>query len=180
MFNNRANKSQGFINSKAFKNFILFWQRFDKHDVAGVSAKAAYYLLLSFFPLVLLLFSIIADSGEKISEFIIPPSVAILLQDVSPSQTALKITSLAIIIWSASTSIWALMTGIYTAYTGSHKIKPVQGRIRALFYTLILIVAIFFCISLTFLSGTGFRQLSKIRITTSLERAHFFCQIFFI
>lgn len=140
------------MNNKVVRIFARFLQRFSSHDIAGISAKATYYLLLSFFPLSLILLSVFAKSEINILEYILPSSIVVLLQDITTMESALTVTSLVILLWSASTSIWALMTGVYTAYSGHRKIKLVQGRLRALFFILILIIAIFTCISITFLS----------------------------
>ncbi|WP_312103815.1 YihY/virulence factor BrkB family protein [Lachnoclostridium sp.] len=139
-------------NNRAIKIVVRFMQRFTSHDITGITAKATYYLLLSFFPLSLILLSIFAKSEVNILEYIVPSSIVVLLKDISTLESALTVTSLIILLWSASTSIWALMTGVHTAYTGNRKIKLVQGRIRAISFVFILIIAIFICISLTFLS----------------------------
>lgn len=135
---------------KILNQILAFFQRFNEHDITGSAAKATYYLLLSFFPLCLMLLPLFDDS--RILTVFLPSSVAVLLNDIAKPELAYQTTSAVIILWSASASIWALMTGIHTAYTGERKLKLIQGRIRAVLLIFILVAALLLCVSITFLS----------------------------
>jgi len=128
-----------------------FLRRYRKHDITGSAAKVTYYLLLSFFPLCLLLISLLENTD--ILNIFLPESIAVLLQDISAPDLGFQTTSAVVILWSASTSIWALMTGIHTAYTGERKINLIHGRIRAIVLVFILVIALMLCASATFLSN---------------------------
>ncbi|ABX43039.1 YihY/virulence factor BrkB family protein [Lachnoclostridium phytofermentans] len=135
---------------KILNHILAFIQRFNEHDITGSAAKATYYLLLSFFPLCLLLLPLFDDT--RILTIFLPSSVAVLLEDIVKPELAFQTTSIVIILWSASASIWALMTGIYTAYTGEKKLKLIQGRIRAILLIFILVAALLLCVSVTIFS----------------------------
>lgn len=136
--------------NKILNHIMAFFRRFSKHDITGSAAKATYYLLLSFFPLCLLLLSLFRDN--EILDVFLPSSVATLLNDISTPELTIQTPSVVFILWSASSSIWALMTGIYTAYTGKRKLELIQGRIRAILLIFILVTAIILCVSATFFS----------------------------
>jgi membrane protein len=129
---------------------MAFIQRFNEHDITGSAAKATYYLLLSFFPLSLMLLPLFDDT--RILTVFLPSSIAVLLNDIAKPELAFQTTSAVIILWSASASIWALMTGIHTAYTGERKLKLIQGRLRAVLLIFILVAALILCVSITFFS----------------------------
>jgi len=130
---------------------VEFYRRFLRHDIPGTAAKATYYLLLSFFPLCLLLIHLLQNTS--VLEAVLPSVVAPLLGSLSKPEAAFQTSSVLLILWSASACVWALMTGIHTAYTGRRKIKMLQGRARALLFLFVLAAVTFLCVSLTFFSG---------------------------
>ena len=149
-------------NNKKISAFMIFLKRCGEHDILGMSAKTTYYLLISFFPLALLLLSVVTDNNIQIFTFIVPPSVLIVLEDVikSAPQRNMTVVSLILLIWSASTSVWALMSGVYVAHTGYRHKRMKRGRLRALIFIIFLIIFVFICVSLTFLSGMAVDWLS--------------------
>ena len=149
-----AKKFDFFLKFKIFRFIFEFFRRFTKHDILGMAAKAAYYLLISFFPLSILLISVIAANGAAMFEYIMPASVLVILEDILKikPQRGLTIISIIITIWSASRSIWALMNGIYVIHTGHQRGRLKKGRIRAFFYVILLAAATVTLVSLTFIS----------------------------
>jgi len=132
----------------------------------GISAKTAYYLLLSFFPLTLLLLSAVSKTNIRIFNYIFPPFVIKILEEVMKISPDIKITTISfiIVLWSASTSIWALMDGIHLAYTGRMHDKLKNGRLRALIFTIFLMIFAFICVSLTFLTALDLSHFASERL----------------
>lgn len=134
-----------------YKTILAFIHRFNDHDITGSAAKATYYLLLSFFPLCLILIALLQNT--QILDYILPPSVAVLLDDIATPAAAFQTSSVVIILWSASSSVWALMTGIHAAYTGERKIKLLYGKFRSILLIFILVIDFVACSILTFVSN---------------------------
>lgn len=148
-----------------FKNnkVVLFWEHCNSHDIIGMSAKTSYYMLLSVFPLALLLFPVLSRLDIQMFEYIIPSSVITILTKATsstPPKSELTIISLVLIVWSATSSIWALMKGISIIHNGLIHLKIKQGRFWALVFTILLTIVIIICIALTFLSGILINWLS--------------------
>lgn len=150
--------------NKFINILILFWNRCNSHDIVGIAAKSTYYMLLSFFPLILILISVTAGHNLQILDYFIPPSLIAILEDVRNSiaqKGAITLVSSILLVWSASTSIHALMRGIYIAHTGNIHEKAKKGRFWAIIFTLLFIFAAFICTSLTFFSGFAINELSS-------------------
>ena len=137
------------------KAIIIFFKRVKEHNIFGMSAKTAYYLILSFFPLALLMLSAISKTNTRMFKYIMPPFVIRILDDVVKISPDIKITTLSfvIVLWSASTAIWALMDGIHLAYTGRMHDRLKNGRLRAILFTLFLVIFAFICVSVTFIGS---------------------------
>ncbi len=139
--------------SPIIKSSIQFWRRFDGHDIFGVAAKTAFNLILSFFPLALLLLAVIANmpdgSGLQIFELIIPPSVLGVLANATSAYPGRELTafSLLLSIWSASNAITVLMNGVYRAYTGKRQTRFIRERIRSLIFTAVMAVLVYVCVA---------------------------------
>ena len=108
-------------------------------NVIGIAAQTAFFLLLSIFPIVLVIASWLArfplDVDAGILETLLPaPVLDIVINVVENSPTSPTSTILPIIVsvWSASAGIWALMRGIGVAHTGSIP-QFVSGRLRSIF-----------------------------------------------
>ena len=140
------------------KNIKKFFSRIREHNIFGMSAKTAYYLILSFFPLMLLMLSAVSSADTDMFAYIMPPFVIKILDDIMKITPDIKVAALsfAVALWSASTAIWALMDGIHLAYTGRVHDKLKNGRIRAIVFTLILMIMAFVFVSAAFLSGMNF------------------------
>lgn len=122
-------------------------------NLTGESAKAAYYIFLSFFPLILVIFALTGIfGGEQTFDWIMdqirgrtPPSTAAFLDDVvrqitsRPEAGALGI-GILLTIWSASGSIAALADGLDTVYDVKERRNWFKKRVLVL--TLLLAVVV--------------------------------------
>ena len=166
------------------KSIKIFLKRIKEHNTFGMSAKTAYYLILSFFPLVLLILSGVSKTNTRMFKYIMPPFVIKILDDIMKITPDIKIATLSfiVVLWSASTAIWALMDGIHLAYTGRTHDKLKNGRIRAILFTLLLIIFAFICVSLTFLSSINinFRLLIPDRFSDRFMKFFQIYEIFHI
>ena len=136
----------------------VFWKRFVRHDISGLAAKSAYYLLLSIFPLTLLLHSVTKTDARTLSILFAPRFVTDILSNAAGHPNVqVTLLSIALLIWPASTAIWALLNGIHVTYTGRCCEKIRSGRYRAVVLTAGLAAVVFLCLSLPFLVGNMMR-----------------------
>jgi len=148
---------------KSIKAGKEHWKRIDSHDIFGMSAKTTYYLLLSFFPLTLLLLTVASGLDLSIFEFIIPPSVLSALEGVIDAAPRGNVTVLSsvLLVWSASSAIWALMKGFHLIHTGERYRNFGKGRGLAMLFVLALAIFALISVSLTFLSRIAVNWLSS-------------------
>jgi membrane protein len=109
-------------------NFIKqLWQKIKADDVQGVSAQLTYYLILSLFPFLIFIMTLIGyahisleDKIQQLEQIMPAEAVSIIeeiLQDVSEgrSQALLSFGMLATL-WAASKGINAIIKGLNRAY----------------------------------------------------------------
>lgn len=101
--------------------------RFNEDDVTALAAQMTYYMILSVFPFLILLLSILAQTGlsssevlENIAQAMPEESSAVIIgvinETVSASTTGLMSVSMLAALWTASNGVGALMKGINKAY----------------------------------------------------------------
>lgn len=115
-----------------FKNsaIISFWNRCNRHDIIGMSAKISYYMIISIFPLAIILLPILSKLDMRMFEYIIPSSVIAILTSATsstPPKDQLTILSILLILWSSTSSIWALMKGISVIHDRINSFKNKKG-----------------------------------------------------
>ena len=117
-------------------------------NIVGIAAQTAFFLLLSLFPLVMTVVSVLSRLDITMdSEFlrgIFPASVAEVIVGVIESgrvSTTFTVITLALSLWSASAGIWALMKGICLSHIGRNP-KYLRGRATAMFVTVAFLVTL--------------------------------------
>lgn len=122
-------------------------------NLTGESAKAAYYIFLSLFPLILVIFALTGYfGGDQAFQWIMdqirsqtPPTTAAFLDDVvrqitsNPEAGALGI-GLVLTFWSASGSVAALADGLNTVYDVEERRGWLKKRGMALLLLLAVVV----------------------------------------
>ena len=128
---------------------VLLVHRVVIHDVFSRAAKTAFYLMLSLFPLLLFLVSVLNQAQISLDmdslTLFLPRDMAALVLEIgklAPSQGNWPLLSALASTWSASAGVWALMLGTYQAYRQDKMKSPIRYRLLALLITFGFAVAI--------------------------------------
>jgi len=136
-----------------------FWDRFNEAEVLGLSAQLAYFFLLSIFPLLLFIVTLIGyfplDDGmiiEMLSDYLPADVVQMIEQNLTQivnnrSGSLLSISILGTL-WSASNGFNAITRSFNKAYQVETKRNFILGRLVAIGLMLTIVLAIFFALLL--------------------------------
>ena len=148
---------RGNENKKSFLDgLIYFIVKIKDDDIFALGAQLAYYLMLSFFPLLIFLMTVIGfirlDSADILDGLraILPNNVfslvdATVLEIINTQYVGLLGASIAITVWSASSGFRAVIKGLNKAYD----IKDTRSFIKRAFIAIIFTVALVLVIVLT-------------------------------
>ncbi|HZJ57926.1 MAG TPA: YihY/virulence factor BrkB family protein [Clostridia bacterium] len=154
-----------------FLNFIgCMYRRFLDDDILALGAQMAYYLVLSFFPFLIFLISLIGYSpisSRQVLEGllgILPEEAYILVRDTiveirGTRSGGLVSVSGVLSLWFASNGIGSIITGLNKAYDEREKRSFIKVKLISVFFTLLLSVAIVFSFALLVFGGVIKRRL---------------------
>ncbi|MGE4282419.1 MAG: YihY/virulence factor BrkB family protein [Clostridia bacterium] len=139
--------------SKCIRCIKKLYIRFYEDDVSALGAQLAYYFLMSFFPFLIFLITLVGytplSSEEMIKELsnILPENAYLLVRQVIPLVTAGRnkgLLSMGIIttLWVASNGVGALMRGLNKAYDQEEKRPFWMVKGIAVLFTIILAILI--------------------------------------
>lgn len=137
---------------KTVKLITGFLEAMREDHVGAYAAQTAYFIMLSFFPFIILLVTLIRYTSitpadvYRASQMIFPPSmdsfILGLINEVY-SKTAVTISISAIVAaWSAGKGFLALMRGMNTIYNVEERRNYIILRLRSALYTVVFVVAI--------------------------------------
>lgn len=138
------------INKRSFFDFIVYFIiKIKNDDIFALGAQLAYYLILSFFPFLIFLMTIIGFSrldSMKIIEglsAILPSSVfeltsTIVVEVVENQYTGLLGVSIILSMWAASSAFRAVTKGMNKAYNVKENRSLIKRVIIALIWTFAL------------------------------------------
>lgn len=162
------------INNKSFLDKIVFFiVKVNNDDIFALGAQLAYYLILSFFPFLLFLLTIVGFSRLNTAEIlvglstILPISVYGLIEttvvEVVETQNAgLLGASLILTIWSASSGFRAVIKGLNKAYDIKEKRTFIKRAIVGIVFTLALVLVIMLTLAMLVFGEILGEQLLKI------------------
>ena len=118
------------------------------NNIVGIAAQIAFFLLISLFPLVLTVVSLLArlniEMHPELFDGVFPLQVVSVINSVIENgrvSTTFTIVTGALTLWSASAGVWAMMRGICLSYT--HRVPNwLRGRFRAVFVTVLFMAMI--------------------------------------
>ena len=139
-----------------FQFMIYFVVKINNDDIFALGAQLAYYLVLSFFPFLIFLMTLIGysnlDSMQVINGLrtILPSTIVdltslVIIEVVEGQHGGLLGASVILTIWSASSAFRALLKGINKAYS----IKENRSFIKRCIIAVIFTFALAFTIILT-------------------------------
>lgn len=162
------------INNKSFLDKMVFFiVKVNNDDIFALGAQLAYYLILSFFPFLLFLLTIVGFSRLNTAEIlvglstILPISVYGLIEttvvEVVETQNAgLLGASLILTIWSASSGFRAVIKGLNKAYDIKEKRTFIKRAIVGIVFTLALVLVIMLTLAMLVFGEILGEQLLKI------------------
>lgn len=142
---------------RSFFNFIIYLiVKVKKDDVFALGAQLAYYLILSFFPFLMFLITLIGFSNLNSMEIIdglrtlLPSNVfdltsATIVEVVENQHAGLLGVSIMLSVWAASSAFRAVIKGINKAYN----VRENRSFIKISIIAIISIVALAFIIIIT-------------------------------
>lgn len=137
---------------KLIKDIQGFMNRLNEDHVGAFAAQAAFFILLSFIPIVLLLMTLVQYTnisqemaGDTLMQ-VVPAEFKVLVSEIinevyQKSSSTVPVTAV-VTLWSAGKGINALTTGFNSVYHVEETRNYITGRIRSALYTLIFIVAV--------------------------------------
>lgn len=137
---------------KSIKMIFGFMDAMQDDHVGAYAAQSAYFIMLSFFPFIILLVTLIqytsitAQDVYHAAQMIFPESmdnfIMGLIEEVY-SKTALTVSLSAIVTaWSAGKGFLALMRGMNTIYNVEERRNYLILRFRSALYTVAFVVAV--------------------------------------
>lgn len=149
-------KERGVKNRSFFNFMIYFIVKINQDDIFALSAQLAYYLILSFFPFLIFLMTLIGfsklDSMEVIGGLrnILPSSAfqlisSTIVEIIETQSTGLLGASILLVIWSSSSAFRAVIKGVNKAYG----IKENRTFIKRAIIAILCTFALAFVILLT-------------------------------
>lgn len=148
---------KGNIRKKSFLDGIIYFiVKVNNDDIFALGAQLAYYLMLSFFPFLIFLMTVVGfshlDSADILDGLrtILPNNVFSLVdvtvvEIVETQNAGLLGASIALTIWSASSGFRAVVKGLNKAYN----IKDSRSFIKRSFVAIIFTLALVMIIMLT-------------------------------
>ena len=145
------------VRKKGFFNFIIYFiVKIRDDDIFALAAQLAYYLILSFFPFLIFLLTLVGfsnlDSMEVLGALraILPTSAFeliynVIIEVIEKQNTGLLGASLLLVVWSASSAFRAVIKGINKAYG----LNENRSFIKRAFIAIICTFALAFVIMLT-------------------------------
>jgi membrane protein len=131
----------------------LLWSQFNEHDATGLAAECAYYFLLSIFPLLLFVMSLLgylpfsADDVVSLIKEYIPGAVAGWLEETLTNLLSIKrggtlSFGLILALVSASAAMNAIVRAVNKAYGLPARKSFIHSRFLAVMLTLGMLVVI--------------------------------------
>ena len=159
---------------KIFKNFIGKFVRLARHlsrqNVGTHAAAAGYFIVLSVFPLLVLILALLRYTGlevETLSDFVgnflpdaLAPAIKRLITGAyrNTSGTVVGLSALTGL-WSASQGVYCLLHGLNAIYKAPETRGYLRTRLLSIFYTALFIVLLFTTLILNVFGSTLLEQL---------------------
>lgn len=166
----KRKNSERFDGMKFLKSVQGFMMRLDDDRVGVYAAQVAYFILLSFIPFLMLLLPLVRYTPvteELVTDIILnvmPDAgelrniILSIIQEVYNKSDAIVPISALMALWSAGKGMVALTKGVNTIYQVKETRSFLATRLRAMFYTLLMIIAVIMCL-LILVFGNEIQQL---------------------
>jgi len=150
-FVSRINKPAKYTKDSNFFSYLVY--RIGKDDASGLSAQLSYYFMLSLFPMLLFLLSIVPSLGinqktirNMISDHVpqdYAPQVTSIVGDIMNNASGgILSVGLILALWSASNGMTALMNSFNVAYDVEDSRNFIVSKLLSVLFTLALIIVL--------------------------------------
>jgi membrane protein len=140
------------------EKIIFFIVKISDDDIFALASQLAYYLILSFFPLIISIITLVGFSNLNSEEVLIslstlvPNSVYVLIDKtvieiVDTQNVGLLGISIAVTVWSASSGFRAVIKGVNKAYNIKEHRSYIKRAAVAVFFTVALVIIIVLTLS---------------------------------
>ncbi len=128
-----------------------FMQAIKDDSISAYSAQAAFFIIISAFPMIMLLLTLLKylpyfGDGTAMLQFdMLPKEVNVFITDVlneiieKSTRTVLSVSAITSL-WSASKGVYSIMTGLTAAYSIEESRSYFRMRFLSIIYTAILVV----------------------------------------
>ncbi len=138
---------------KLYNNLVYFMARTSDDKIGVYSAQSAFFILMSIFPMVMLVFTLIGYTSLSQKEALtlvvdyFPSSIEPMIEQIVnevygvSGSTMISVTGIAAM-WAASKGVFAINTGMYGVYRVKDKRNYLVARIASIFYTILFLLMI--------------------------------------
>lgn len=151
--------------SKVVRYIRIFQKMLKEENIGAHASSAAFFLFLSIIPIVMIVCALLQHAPvvqmelwSYISDAVIPEKIADFLKNIiytyQGNSMTLVSVSAVVTMWSASKGMLALMRGMNAVYEITESRNYLMLRLRALVYTIFLLISIFLAIVLLVFGNT--------------------------
>lgn len=138
---------------KAVRVVNDFMESIQDDSIGAYSAQAAFFVVTSTFPLIMLLLTLIkylpyfSDGAPVIQFDMLPKDINIFVTGMineiinKSSRTVLSVSAVTAL-WSASKGVYSIMLGLTAAYSVEDNRSYIKMRFLSVFYTLLLLIVL--------------------------------------
>lgn len=141
---------------KILKKVFEYVERVARHHVGAYAAQSAFFLVLSLIPIILLLLTLVqytpltkADvmtAAYEVFPITIRTTIVSIINEVYNQSTVIIPVTALVAIWSAGRGTMAISNGLNSIHGQVETRNYFFVRMRAAFYTVLLIIAIVLCL----------------------------------
>lgn len=153
---------------KLIRRLIQFVRRIGLLEVNIYAAYASYFLILSFFPAMMLLISILqytpltaADLQEllsKVTPSALDPLIAYMTEELFAVNSAAVLSVAAVAaLWASSRGVYSIQRGLNKVYTVRETRNPILVRLECIGFTLLLLAGLL-ATGVLYLGGQNLRD----------------------
>ncbi len=136
-----------------FSKIRTFVRELSKYRVSLYAANASFYIILAFFPSIMLLVSLLPKVGfsqvdliaamRGIVPEILTPLIERIVKDMSSNSTVALVSATALVaVWSSSRGVFCIQVGINAIYRRNESRSYLRRRLLSVMYMLLLYVAL--------------------------------------
>lgn len=135
-----------------YKKLENFTSQLNEKHVSAYAAKTAYFIMLSFIPCMMLLFTLIQftslHKSDVLSLFVgvvpssIDPLIISIVDEIYGKSSTMISISVIVVLWTAGKGVTAIIQGLNSVFDVKETRNYLMLRVYGAFYTILMILAI--------------------------------------